>query len=221
MSTDEVLSWETVIVSAQWLMEYDFHVGGMTALHLFGHSHFLRLSGRPSIHVYGDGIPAWLVKVPSDASFVEHTRGLFDKAELAVGDTLSSNFQRNIPHERNPTPWLPWISAPERAILEAIDTLPRHADLDAIDLVFENLTGLRPNVLNALLVSCTRVKTKRLFMMLADRHGHGWCGELNRRVIDLGRGPRSLYPGGRMHPVYEITVPEKYLPVQTEALTHV
>ena len=41
-STDAV-DWKLAMLSAQWIMRYDFHVGGMTALSLEGHSHYLGL----------------------------------------------------------------------------------------------------------------------------------------------------------------------------------
>ena len=58
------------------------------------------------------------------------------------------------------------------------------------------------------LEECTSVKVKRLFFFFADRHQPGWLRHLDRARVDLGKGKRMLVRGGRLDPVYQITVPE-------------
>ena len=71
-----------------------------------------------------------------------------------------------------------------------------------------------PKRLQTLLADCKSVKVKRLFFFFADRHNHAWLKHLNRAVIDLGSGKRSLVKGGRLDPTYKITVPENLDGVQ-------
>ena len=104
--------------------------------------------------------------------------------------------------------WPIKASSPERAILEALDELPRDASFENLDKVFEGLTTLRPGRLMALLTACRSVKVRRLFFVFADRHGHGWRKYLDSSKIDFGSGPRALAAGGRLHPVYRIYVPQ-------------
>lgn len=108
--------------------------------------------------------------------------------------------------------WPVWASSPERAILEALDELPRHASFDNLDKVFEGLVSLRPRRLAALLAACDSVKVRRLFFVFADRHDHPWREHINASAVDFGSGPRALVDGGRFHPAYRISVPETLMP---------
>ena len=58
--------------------------------------------------------------------------------------------------------WRVQASSPERAILEALDELPRHASFDNLDKIFEGLVSLRPRPLTALLCACRSIKVRRL-----------------------------------------------------------
>lgn len=60
--------------------------------------------------------------------------------------------------------------------------------------------------LTALLSACRSVKVKRLFFVFAGRHGHAWFKHLDADSVDLGSGGHSLVKGGRLHPLYNITV---------------
>ena len=83
------------------------------------------------------------------------------------------------------------------------------ADFSVADKFFESAVNLLPDLLHALLRSCTRVKAKRLFLWFSDRHGHAWCQALEIDQIDLGRGKRMLIKGGAYDAVYQITVPRE------------
>ena len=110
--------------------------------------------------------------------------------------------------------WRVQASSPERAILEALDELPRHGSFDNLDKIFEGLVSLRPRQLTALLGACRSVKVRRLFFVFADRHGHGWRKHLDATAIDFGSGPRALVEGGRFHSAYRISVPETLMPAE-------
>jgi len=69
--------------------------------------------------------------------------------------------------------------------------------------------NLRPDMLRAVLLSCTQVKAKRLFMWFADRHEHAWRERLATEGIDLGRGKRMIVKGGTYDANYQITVPRE------------
>ena len=108
--------------------------------------------------------------------------------------------------------WPIKASSPERAILEALDELPHRARFENLDKIFEGLVSLRPKQLMALLTACRSVKVRRLFLVFADRHEHGWRKYLDASKIDLGSGPRALAEGGKLHPTYRIYVPEALVP---------
>jgi hypothetical protein len=60
-----------------------------------------------------------------------------------------------------------------------------------------------------LLEACRSVKVKRLFLWAAESAGHDWFSRLAPDRIDLGKGKRSIYRGGRFDAKYRITVPRQ------------
>ena len=67
----------------------------------------------------------------------------------------------------------------------------------------------RPDLLRDLLLACTQVKAKRLFLWFSDRHGHAWRRALDTQGVDLGRGKRLIVKGGAYDAAYQITVPRE------------
>ena len=100
------------------------------------------------------------------------------------------------------------MSAPERAILELLDEVPKSETFHQADVLMEGLRSLSPKRLQGLLEDCRNVKVKRLFFWFAERHNHAWLQKLDRAKIDLGKGKRMLVRGGKLDPKYNITVPE-------------
>jgi hypothetical protein len=100
------------------------------------------------------------------------------------------------------------ISCRELAALELLYHVPGLQGFDEALLLMENLTTLRPHVVQLLLQECRSVKVKRLFLYMAERAGHPWFGKLDTSVIDLGRGKRVIVKGGMLDRKYLITVPK-------------
>ncbi len=207
-------SWATLLLSLQRLMNYAVHLGAESALDLVGHVHYLSFGGRRRVHFYGD-VPSWLRRLSMPTEIVVHRRTLFgddpvgiEESDIGVGAAV--DLWR----------WRIRASSPERAILEAIDDLPRHASFEKLDKVFEGLVSLRPKQLTVLLAACRSVKVRRLFFVFADRHQHRWRQQLDISGVDFGSGPRALVSGGRFHPTYRISVPQSLMPVEPQG-THV
>ena len=100
------------------------------------------------------------------------------------------------------------IPTPERALFELLDELPKHESFHQVDMLVEGLRTLSPRRLEKLLADCRSIKVKRLFFFFADRHQHAWVKRIDRSKVDLGTGKRMLVKGGRLDPVYQITVPD-------------
>lgn len=199
----DTYNWHIIVISIQRIMDYAVHVGGITALRQRGYAHYLRLGGDEPVFLYGERIPAWIYKVPVNARFMLRRSRLFGASTLGVDDETIGDA----------APWWNWplrASSPERAILEALDELPDDESFHTLDVTFESLTTLRPRNLMALLTECRSVKVKRLFFVFADRHAHAWRRHLDLEAVALGKGDRSLVKGGRLHPLYRITVPPEY-----------
>ncbi|MDN2579232.1 type IV toxin-antitoxin system AbiEi family antitoxin [Aquibium sp. ELW1220] len=219
------LKWQQVVISLQTLL-LERHgplcVGGRTALALDGHAHYLS-PGIETVHLYGPKPPpSWVFKLPVDARFVYHSDKLFAGDHKSRGMTglawdIRNNSGRDLSTlqggDFTTMSWGQWdwpltLSSPERAMLELLDELPHRESFDQADKLMEGLSNLRPRHLQKLLADCRSVKVKRLFFFFADRHRHAWLKRLDKSSIDLGSGKRSLVSGGRLDPVYNITVPE-------------
>lgn len=212
-SREAATGWKIPLLSAQWIMGHRFHVGGTSALSLHGHSHYLQLGGDAAIYLYGSDTPTWLVELQTDARFVRRNDALFGEQPTGVEDSeFSLSDGPDAELTLSPWRWPIRMSSAERAILEALDELPRNESFHTLDMAFESLVNLRPKLLTALLVQCQSVKVKRLFFVYADKHAHAWRKHLDMSRIDMGRGDRALAAGGRLHPTYRITVPADLLP---------
>ena len=197
-------SWEVPLLSLQWLMKYAVHLGGESALDVAGYRHYLSLGGRTRVHFYGE-VPSWLKRLPMQTEVVVRRRKLFGDNRIGIDDAALE------PAASGPMVevwrWPLKASSPERAILEALDELPRHASFENLDEVFAGLVSLRPEQLMAALDACRSVKVRRLFFVYADRHRHAWHKHLDTSRVDFGSGPRALVEGGKLHPTYRIYVP--------------
>ena len=200
-------SWEIPLLSLQWLMKYAVHLGGESALDVLGYAHYLSLGGKRCVWLYGEA-PSWLKRLPMGTQIVVRRRTLFGDDRLGIEDAGAGAGGPAVGVWR----WPLKASSPGRAILEALDELPRHASFENLDKAFEGLALLRPGRLMALLTACRSVKVRRLFFVFADRHGHEWRKHLDASRIDFGSGPRALVEGGKLHPAYRIYMPRSLAP---------
>jgi hypothetical protein len=160
------------------------HVGGKTALSWQGIRH--NVSPRSKIYLWGElrfKLPEWLTsRFPGQY----YQRVLFDQkrlqqllpdegyvqlAEHAVGICVSSR---------------------ERALLEVLNEVGVTQDLEEAMHLFESFTSMRLEVIGALLASCTRIKTVRLFLQLAEQSNTIDSASLLER-FDLKLGSKSRW----------------------------
>jgi hypothetical protein len=193
------LKWEHVVFSLNEI-GYPVRVGGRTALNLQGLAHYLPIGKPQRIDLYGHAkVPNW-VDIFQDSFRIEvHTRKLFD----ALPDALI--------HHKPFGAWdwpIPY-STPELAMLEMLADVRDAAGFSIAEKFFESAVNLRPDMLRAVLLSCTQVKAKRLFLWFTDRHEHAWRERLATEGIDLGRGKRMIVKGGTYDANYQITVPRE------------
>lgn len=198
--------WRIAVLSAQWIMGHDFHVGGKTAFGLSGRTHYLSLGREADVYLYGE-TPSWLAKLDLTANLLIRTRRLFAGSLKGVEQEDFKPFSHG---GESPWRWPIKASSPERAILEALDELPGRESFHTLDTLFEGLDGLRPRRITDMLVECRSVKAKRLFFLFAERHGHAWLKHIDRSKIDLGRGPRAIVEGGRLHSGFQLIVPPEF-----------
>jgi len=192
------VEWSGAIYALQTQLGLNVHSGGKTALELKGYAHYLT-SGIRKIFLYGNQglvLPTWF-------------RGERLGIEVALTRTnlfpLGSELGFTEFKERD---FILKISAPERAAMEMLHLVPGKVGFSEALLIMENLTTLRSEIVQSLLVMCRSIKVKRLFMFMAEKHGHPWVSLLDTSQIDLGKGKRMIVPKGRLDRKYLITVPK-------------
>lgn len=193
------LKWQHLVYSLQEL-GLDLHVGGLSALQEQGLSHYLPMGRTSVIQLYGkDAPPGWLAKMEGDFTFTFHKLKLFES--LPEGAMVNKPFGH--------WDWAIHYATPELALLELAADVKTKADFIRLDSLFESAVNLRPVLLQSLLMVCTQVKAKRLFLWFAERHEHAWFKALSIDMVELGSGKRMIVAGGVLDRRYQITVPKE------------
>jgi hypothetical protein len=91
--------------------------------------------------------------------------------------------------------------------MEMLHLVQGKVGFDEAFLIMENLATLRSEMVQRLMVLCRSIKVKRLFMLMAEKHGHSWVSELDVSRLDLGKGKGMIIPKGHFDTKYRITVP--------------
>lgn len=191
------LKWEHIVYSLQAL-GYPLHVGGRSALEFAGLAHYLPLGeGRP-VALYGFGRwPGWMDRLAGEYRLECHNPKLF--TTLPERATTTRPFGH--------WDWPIRYATPELAFLELFAELTTEADFHVADELFAAATTLRPELVRNVLLSCTNIKAKRLYLWFSARHRHPWFLALDVGSVDLGRGRRMIVRGGALDRQHEITVP--------------
>lgn len=70
-----LLSWQSMVYTLQTVMKTDYVVGGLSALELKGFSHYIPVSQKETIRLYGnDKLPLWTNELSENIAFIRHTR---------------------------------------------------------------------------------------------------------------------------------------------------
>lgn len=194
----DTISWEGAIYGLQQQHPKTFYVGGKSALEKQGAAHYVSL-GQTTIFLFTpekQSLPYWIQEFVTHNNMTQHhfhTKLLPSELGLTTFDCGEFNIQ---------------IASRERAAIEMVDLLEKHHTFEECRLVFENLSTLRPKLVQELLEKCTSVKAKRVFLFLSEKLNLPWMKYINETTIDLGEGARQLTPEGHYDSHYKITYPK-------------
>ena len=194
---DDTATWQGALYAMQSQLHLAIHAGALTAFELKGRSHFVPHSAKNSVSLFArrnTTIPKWVASLP-DAERIDIV-----KTEL-FADADDIGLTRYDCGEFSIT-----ISSLERAIMEFLHFVPKEHSTDHARKLMETLTTLRPSLVQELLIGCSSIKVKRLFMALADDLDHRWFLKVDKDKIDLGTGKRTIDPGGIYNAKYQITI---------------
>lgn len=191
------VEWSGALYALQTQLGLNVHPGRKTALELKGYAHYLP-AGKRKLFLYGSQrqvLPTWFKGNRLGVEITLIRTNLFPaNSELGLSEFREKDLTLK-------------ISAPERAAMEMLHLVPGKVGFDEAFLIMENLATLRSQMVQRLLVNCRSIKAKRLFMFMAEKHGHSWVSELDVSRLDLGKGKRMIVPKGRFVKKYGITVP--------------
>lgn len=209
------MNWESTVASLQNMFRLDLTPGGLTALEQQGFAHYLTISRKRQVHLYGkDAIPKWLLTALPDVEFARH----FPLPGLGASGLVNFEYETherilsrpNIPGQRK-SAWPLTLSSPERAYLEVLRDVPETISFEHAEQLLQGMTTLSPRLMERLLRKCTHVKVRRLFYWMAERHSYAWLKQLppvqTLDELGLGSGNRALAKGGKLDAKYMITVP--------------
>jgi hypothetical protein len=195
---DEI-DWMGALWALQSQARRKVHAGGKTALELQGYAHYLRQRAT-RVYLFGpekEALPLWFKRYNWGLTLKFSAVKLFS---TAIKEGFSEYRKGELPIR---------ISSPERAAMEMLYHVPREQTLEEALLIMENLTTLRPSLVQKLLEACNSIKVKRLFLYSAKKHGYHWVKRLDLAKVALGSGKRVITEGGVLDKKYQITVPRE------------
>ncbi|MFA7517113.1 MAG: type IV toxin-antitoxin system AbiEi family antitoxin [Candidatus Ratteibacteria bacterium] len=196
----ETVDWSGGLYTLQSQLNMSVHPAGKTALQLQGSAHYLPANLKQTkIVLFGyknEKLPEWFKNYKWDVSMRYVMTGFFGKdVELGLTKYNFGNYAIK-------------ISSVEKASMELCYDVPDRESFDEMDQIMSGLMTLRPRLVQELLEKCKSVKTKRLFMHLAEKHNHAWLKKLDLENVDFGKGKRSLCSNGHYDSKYKIVVPK-------------
>lgn len=192
--SDDKIGWEGVLYGLQNKSKTTIHAGAKTALELKGYGHFARVSTK---YLFGDRRESNNVLLKSRNDVVLKKTEVFPYNEQG----FFTNYKVEGFEIR--------ISSPELAAMEMIYLIPSEQSFNEAVLIMENLTTLRPRMVQQLLEKCESYKVKRIFMWMAETNNHTWVNDLDLTKIDFGKGKLSVVKNGMLNKKYNITVPRE------------
>ncbi|HAZ07371.1 MAG TPA: hypothetical protein DCZ01_02360 [Elusimicrobia bacterium] len=194
---EDAVEWTGALHAVQSQLKLPVYLGAKRALEEQGYGHFVRQREGGRLRLYaprGARLPSWFARHDWGVKLVFTAADLFPgKMELGLTKRAFGDFSIR-------------LSAPERAMLETLNDVPKLQSFEEARLLMGGLATLRPELVQELLEACRSVKAKRLFLFLAEEADHAWVKELTVSKVDLGKGKRSIVKGGRLDSKYQITV---------------
>lgn len=194
---NENVRWVGALNSLQIQTDLPVHVGGLTSLSLQGLTHYVRFAKEP-LYLFSSQyvkLPKWFLD-QEWSNQIQHVKTKFLPADTALFDYSQDGLILK-------------ISSPERSILECMYLTPNRFDMLECYQILEDLSNLRPKVLQELLERSNSIKVKRLFFYMASKANHQWLNFIDPTQIGLGTGDRILVKGGVYISKYRISIPKE------------
>ena len=186
----------SAIASYNRQLDGQIRVAAISALEYAGFNHYVPM-GKPILTVAlkkGEHSPIWMESDIFDMTFRPYTINSIK----AIATTKIEDSHGIL-----------YISAPEQAFLECLALAPKYYGYMDLYYIMEQLTTLRADVLQELLMHTSNNRIKRMFLYMAEKAGHYWFYELNLEAIDLGTSKQQIVYNGVYNAKYRITIPRE------------
>ncbi|MFC2308874.1 MAG: type IV toxin-antitoxin system AbiEi family antitoxin domain-containing protein [Bacteroidota bacterium] len=176
-------------------MNKTFRIAAHSALELWNYNHYVPM-GKPVLMVVSekDSTPQWMKLEVFDRKFKVFSTKVFTVPQVT---TLSY------------WDWNLLVSSPEQAFMECLLLTPRHYSYMDLFYIMEQLTTLRPDVVQLLLETTKHYRLKRLFLYMAEKAGHYWFEEIDLAAVDIGTHKLQLAKSGIYIGKYKMTIPKE------------
>lgn len=194
--TGDKLNSFSVLESYNGQLNKNCHIAAHSALELSGFNHYVPM-GKPLLvvsHPVKEPIPLWMKSGEFDRTLKFFSTETFLKPQ-------QTSFNLDYPH-------LP-ASVPEQAFLECLLLAPKQYTYMDLYYIMEQLTTLRPDIMQDLLENTDNLKVKRMFLYMAEKAAHYWFDSLDTNKIKLGTSKLQLVENGTYISKYKITVPKE------------
>lgn len=171
----------------------NFHIGALSTFELTGRAHYIPM-GRATItiiHPKQEVVPDWLKSYDFGYTLEFFSTETLPKPKLM-------NYKPEYPNAQ--------ISSLEQAFFECLLIAPKRYSYMDLYHVMENLSTLRPKVLQELLENTDNLRVKRMFLYMAEKADHQWFEYLDVNTVELGTSKLQLTKSGVYVPKYRITV---------------
>ena len=170
-------------------------IAAHSALELWGVNHYVPM-GKPLLMVTcnKEAVPQWT------------KLNVFDREFKPFSTDVFVSPQSTTIHFRD---WQLLVSTPEQAFMECLLLAPLHYNYLDLYYIMEQLTTLRPEMVQTLLHTTKNYRVKRLFLYMAEKAGHYWLDEVDVHSIDLGTHKLQLEKAGAYVSKYKLTIPRE------------
>lgn len=190
------LSAYDAVASYNKQMGGKLRIAAMSALEYAGFNHFVPMGKPILMTALPNNIksPLWMKSKLYDMTFRTFYTNAFTIIEEVRRETDSGTL---------------YISSPEQAFMECLILAPKLYSYMDLYYIMEQMTTLRPEVVQNLMENTDNNRIKRLFLYMAEKAGHYWFEELNLEKINTGLGKMQLVSNGIFNAKYQMTIPKE------------
>ena len=192
------VTWSGALYTLQTEASLPLRLGGISSLSYYGYGQYLQATDR--LYLFGitkKRLPPRFLPLLEQHGMVIEPGGALGTYPLPK---LSSLTYGDISVYGSP---------PELAYVEMLMQVPITISFQEAAEVTEGLNSLRAEYLRPILETSASVKANRLALYFGDRYSHPWRSKMMDEKIELGKGKRTIVPGGKLNARYQIVVPEE------------